>query len=307
VTAGIASHAGITPDALAKERSIAFALVADTAILVALVTVGVLGGSLTIMAEAIRGTLMAAIEAFSLLVLRRIHRGVLTDFEFGPGKLEQVANLAIGAGLLGGAIWIAVNAVEIVTGGRPVGTPFGLALAAILGAVNTYINVLAWDGMRRAAQGERSLIMQAQLNARIVKLISSLFVQLTMTIAAVSTDDVVVAWADAVGSFFVVGFIVVNAVRILRAGFPDIIDRAVEEQVQHAINRALARHFENYDRFHRVRSRRSGERVFVEVSLGFDGGLTMSEVDRRITALTATMRHEIAHADIAILASAHEA
>jgi cation diffusion facilitator family transporter len=303
----MASRVDITPDALAKERSILFALVADTSFLGAYVTVGILGGSLTIMAEAIRGALMTAIEAFSLLVLRRIHRGVLTDFEFGTGKLEQVANLAVGAGLLGGAIWIAVAAAAIVTGQRPVGTPLGLTLAAILGVINTYVNVLAWDSIRRVALGERSPIMQTQLKVRIVKLVSSLFVQVAMTIAALSTDDVVVAWADAVGSFFVVGFIVVYAVKILRAGFPDIIDRAVDDEVQNAIKRALARHLEDYDQLHRVRSRRSGERVFVEISLGFDGGLTMSEVNRRIAALTATMRQEIAHADIAVLASSHEA
>ena len=127
-----------------------------------------------------------------------------------------------------------------------------------------------------------------------------------MTVAAISTDDVVAIWADAVGSFFVVGFIVVNAIRMLRAGFPDLIDRAVEEEVQLAINRALAQHFDDYDRFDGVRSRRSSERVFVEVALGFDGRLTMTEVDRRIAALTATIEREIAHADVTVLVSSHE-
>jgi ferrous-iron efflux pump FieF len=301
------SREGIAPAALAKERSILFAVVADTSIFCVFVMVGIFGGSLTIMAETIRGGLMTAIEAFSLIVLRRIHRGLLTVFEFGPGKLEQVANLAMAAGLLGGAIWVAVDAVATITGQRAVGTPFGLALGAIVGALNTYVNLLAWDGIRRAAQGEQSLIMQAQLNTRIVKLVSSLFVQATMTIAAVSTDDVVVVWADAVGSFIVVGFIVGNAVKILRAGFPDIIDRAVKDEVQDVINRALARHFENSGRLLRVRSRRSGERVFIEISLGFDGRLTMSEVNRRIAALTATMEQEIAQADISVLASSHDA
>ena len=94
---------------------------------------------------------------------------------------------------------------------------------------------------------------------------------------------------------------------MLRDGFPDIIDQAVEETVQHAINRALARHFADYDRFEGVRSRRSGRRVFIEVALGFDGGLTMAEVTRRSAALSATMRGEIADADIAILASSHDA
>jgi hypothetical protein len=50
--------------------------------------------------------------------------------------------------------------------------PLGLALAAIVGALNAYINFLAWDRMRRAAAGESSLVMQGQVNARRVKLIA---------------------------------------------------------------------------------------------------------------------------------------
>jgi divalent metal cation (Fe/Co/Zn/Cd) transporter len=148
--------------------------------------------------------------------------------------------------------------------------------------------------------------MDGQLTARTVKLVSSLFVQLCLTVAALSTDDVIVAWADAIGALFVVGFIVVTAIGLLRVGFADLVDQAVEEKVQQAINRALARHFADYERFDRVRSRRSGRRVFIELALGFDSRLTMAEVDRRIAALTATLRGEIADADIAIQASSHD-
>ena len=297
----------ITREQRTREQAILFALIADVAILLVMTVVGLLGGSLTMMAESVRAWLMDAIEGFALVVMRRIHRGKLVGFEFGPGKLEQVANLAIAAGMLGGGVWIALGALALATGERPIGTPFGLALAAIVGAVNTSINLIAWDAVRRAARGEKSLIMQGQLTSRNVKLVSSLVVQLSLTVAAVSTDDVVAACADAAGALFVVAFIVVTAVGMLRDGFPDIIDHALEETVQQAINRALACHFGDYDRFDGVRSRRSGRHVFIEVALGFDSGLTMGEVTRRSAALSATMRSEIADADIAILASSHEA
>jgi divalent metal cation (Fe/Co/Zn/Cd) transporter len=301
-----AAQSSIAPEQRASERAIFLALVADAAILLFMTVVGLLGGSLTMMAESVRAWLMDAIEAFALLVMRRIHRGRLVGFEFGPGKLEQVVNLAIAVGMLGGGVWIALGAVALATGERAIGTPLGLALAAIVGAVNTYINLVAWIAVRRAARGATSLIMSGQLTARNVKLVSSLVVQLSLTMAAVSTDDLVIAWADAAGALFVVGFIVVTALGMLRAGFPDLVDRAVEETVQYTINRALARHFDDYARFDRVRSRRSGRRVFVEVALGFDGALSMEEVTRRVAALTATLRGEIADADITVLAQAHE-
>ena len=72
-----ATQSRLTPDQRTKERAILFALVADTAILLVITVVALLGGSLTLLAESVRGALMDAIEGFALVVMRRIHRGRL--------------------------------------------------------------------------------------------------------------------------------------------------------------------------------------------------------------------------------------
>ena len=150
----MASVPHVTSEQLAQEHSLRFALLADLGVLALFVPVGLLGGSLTIKAETIRFVLMMSIEIFAYSVMWRLHRGKLHDLEFGGGKLEQVANLVTGIGMLGGAAWIATKAMAIVGGHAEVGTPLGLALAAIVGALNAYINFIAWDGMRRAARGD---------------------------------------------------------------------------------------------------------------------------------------------------------
>ena len=93
----------LAPDQRAKERSVASAIVMDVAIVATFVTVGVVGGSFTLLADSIRAGLGVVLECFSYVVLRRIHRGVLVDLDYGTGKLEQVANLVIGASMLFGA------------------------------------------------------------------------------------------------------------------------------------------------------------------------------------------------------------
>ena len=286
---------------LAQERSIRFALLADIGVLALLVPVGLLGGSLTIKAEAIRFVLMMSIEIFAYTVMWRLHRGKLHDLEFGGGKLEQIANLVTGIGMLGAAAWIATKAMAIVGGQAAVGTPLGLALAAIVGALNAYVNFVAWDGMRRAAEGESTLVMQGQLQARRVKLICSLVVLFTMTAAALSTDNVVVASADAVGSVFVAVFMVLNGSEMLRTGIPDLLDRSAGKSVRDTVDRVLSGSADHYQRLDRIRSRRSGRVVFIEVVLSFEPGLTIAEVNRRIAALKEGMANEIEHADISIL------
>ena len=294
----------ISMEQQAEENSVQFALAADFGLATLLAVIGFLGGSLTITAEAIRGALMDLVELFSLIVLKRIHREELADMEFGTGKLEQVANIVIGAAMLSGALWIGSRIVAVLTGASAPGTPFGLAMAAVGGALNLYINFLSWDRVRHAVRAESSIIMQGQLRSRRVKLFSSLFVLVTMTVAATSTDDRVVAWADVLGSLFVVGFIVTNAYEMLSAGLIDLLDRSAGPKVRDAIDRALARHADDYGELARVRSRRSGRVIFIELALRFDPSLSLAQINQRIDALRQSLSREIEHADISVLALA---
>ena len=294
----------LTPEQHVKERSIVFALSADTAMLASIMLAGSLGGSLTLIAESIRGALILSIECFSYIVMRRVHRDSLFNLDFGTGKVEQIANLAIAAGMMIGALWVFWGVFEILAGAKNIGSPLGLTVAAMVAAVNTYVNVLAWDTIRRAARTGKSIIMQAQLRSRYVRVFSSLFVQVTMTIAAVSSDGVVSVWAEAIGSAFVACFILSNALDMARAGLPDILDRSVEEEVQVAINRALAQHFEQFALLGRVRTRRSGSTVFIELGLAYDPSLPIGEVARRVASLKNALLDGIDGSDVTIEATA---
>ena len=59
-------------------------------------------------------------------------------------------------------------------------------------------------------------------------------------------------------------------------------------------------------RLHRLRSRRSGRVVFIELALGFEPGLTIAEVNCRVEALKESLRREIENADVSVLALPQE-
>jgi divalent metal cation (Fe/Co/Zn/Cd) transporter len=294
----------LTDDQRTKEGSILFAIAMDTAMFILVLTAAVIGGSLTMLAEASRGGLGYMLECFTFLVLRRIHRGVLVDMEYGSGKLEQVANVMIGASMLIAAGWIGVGVLKIASGQRAIGTPAGLTFAAMVGMLNLYVNVLAWDAVRRAAAAKDSLIMEAQLTLRWVKMIASVVVIVSLTVAALSSDDVIVAFADGLGSLFVATYLVIESIAVLRSALPDLLDRSAGEHVRETVTRSLATHAGDYASMYGFRSRRSGRVTFIEIALGFDVALTMAEVNRRIEALKSTISEELGQAEVSIIASA---
>src|SRR5262249_59151066 len=106
------------------------------------------------------------------------------------------------------------------------------------------------------------------------------------------------------GSLFVAAFMVVNALGLLASGLGDLLDRSAGRAVRQAIDCALARHSGDYGQLARLRSRRSGRAVFVELALRFEADLSIAEVNRRIDSIKESLSHEIEHADISILALA---
>jgi divalent metal cation (Fe/Co/Zn/Cd) transporter len=85
---------------------------------------------------------------------------------------------------------------------------------------------------------------------------------------------------------------VINGSDMLRTGIPDLLDRSAGKSVRDTVDRVLAGSAGDFQRLDRVRSRRSGRVVFVEIVLSFEPGLTIAEVNRRIAALKQSMANE---------------
>lgn len=229
----------LTQEQRGRERALILVALLDGTLVCLLLAVGVFGGSLTCVAEALRGGLVDLVALVSLFVMRRLHRGTLSGFDFGTGKIEQLCSLAIAAALAVSAVWVAHDAVELALSEHSDATPLALTLAAVTGALNVCINVVAWDEVRRAARGRPSAIMHAQLRSRWTKLLSSLAVQVTMTLAAVAKDAMLAAMADAVGALVVCGVMAVAAKDLLADSLPDLLDRSMDSLARPALQQAM--------------------------------------------------------------------
>jgi ferrous-iron efflux pump FieF len=298
------SPVSLTAEQHAREDSVRLAIVMDISIAVAFVTVSVVGGSFTLLAETVRGMLGLVPEVFTYGVVRRIHRGTLRDFDYGTAKLEQIVSVAIGFSMLFAVVWIVRGGITILAGERELGTPFGLACAAVAGMLNLWINLVAWDSVRRVVRADDSPMMRAQLTVRWTKLLASVIIAVDLTVAALSTDPVVVALADGLGAFIVAAYMVMIAYQTLRDVLPDLLELAASQSIRLGVVRGLARHAGDYTELQNVRTRRSSQAAFVEIALAFDDSLSMAEVNRRIEALKATMREEVGEAEVTVLASA---
>jgi len=293
----------LTAEQAGREQALAKAAVLDFACVAMLLTLGIAADSLTNLAEGIRGGLMTLVDLVTLTVLRRLHRGTLAGFDFGTGKIEQLVSIGIALSLLGGALWVGIDAVETALTGHSDATPLGLSLAAVSGAINFFTNVVAWENVRQATRGRPSAIMRAQLRARTTKLFCSVVVQVAMTIAAVAKDPVIVAASDSVGALLVCGVMVWAAWELATRAVPDLLDRSTGHIAGPALERAADALPAGFS-LESFRSRGTPHALVLEVALACAPGTDVGMAQRAERSLAAALAVALPETQLSLVVQA---
>ena len=288
-----------------RERERAMFVGVSTGVLLGLsmLVTGVWSQSLTLLADSIRALLSTSLDICVLLVLRRIHRGQLGGFEYGHGKLENFLNLLVATGLVLAAIGlVGLGAMRFVRPPQP--PPFGPTVALFITSLNTVQNVLVFALLRRAARDGTSILINGQLRARVSKIAASATATTAILVSLVFQGQTIAVISDLTGMAVVVLVMLWTAFRMTEAALPHLLDRLLDEPQQDAINRALIRHFNAYDELLFVRTRRSGNTMFVDIGLGYEAHRTMGEVDRINQTISEEIKALIPGASVTVTATA---
>ncbi|MEM9240290.1 MAG: cation transporter, partial [Pseudomonadota bacterium] len=253
----------------------------------------ILSGSLTMLSESIRCLLMDIVEIYSYWMLRGVHRGQMHHFQFGIGKIEQFAWLVIGTALFLSGLWLALHVIQTVFESQHAPSPVGLAFAAVVNAINLMINSLSLYAIISASEQKESDIFRAQRRARALKTLTSAILQITLTIAAISSDPVVAKVLDGAGALLVAGIMSTTGGAMVARSLPDLLDAPLNDTVIKRILSAVAETAGSATDVAAVRTRRSRRFPQVEITLSHDNESSPRELRTRIREL----RHSIAGID----------
>ena len=271
-----------------KERSLLRAILLDLVAYIAIVIAAVSSGSLTVLAELLRATMLYTIEIIAFITMWRSHRGKFAEFEYGIGKIERVITILISGGLYFSAIYTFNSGIDRISHPTILPTP-AMIFAVIIASGNLCINLFCTGDFVRSNVKESSLILDSQIRSRLVKTISSAVVVIVLVTATWLPDPKASTLIDVVGALFAAGYMAVIGTQLLRESLPDLMDRALPERDQLMLLSVVAKNFDDFDQFDAIRSRRSGGRAYVDMDLQFDPNMPLYEVNRRCQAI----RHDI--------------
>jgi cation diffusion facilitator family transporter len=216
------------------------------------------------------------------------------------GKFENLTGIITGAVMFVSLILVFFTAVHRILYPAELvaeGALLGIGLMALGVCVNTWL----WIKNYRLAVKEPSPIMDSQWRLFRTKAFSdaSVLAALVLTMAFHGAG-----WAlyiDPLASFVIAGFLLQSGYRVISTSLPDLLDKTLDESLQMVIVRELALFFEEYTALHGVRSRRSGNHIYIELLLEFDGEKKMCEVQETINRIKASLEEKIPRSEVSIV------
>jgi cation diffusion facilitator family transporter len=231
---------------------------------------GILGNSYALIADAVESSTDVFASVVVWAGLRISQRPASEDYPYGYGKAEPLTVAIVALLLLGAAFGIATAAVrEIVT---PHHSPAPWTLAVLLGVV-VIKESLFRTVLKVSAETDSSLLAADAWHHRSDALTSAAaFIGISVALWGgpgwESADD----WA----ALLAAGIIGANGVRFLRLATQALMDRQPEPEVLVAILQA-AQAVPGVKALEKLRVRRAAERLYVDLHVQADPGLSLYE------------------------------
>lgn len=251
--------------------------------------------SLTIWANCLRVGLDFATSVFALYVTWQVLRDRREKFDYGLGKWENLSALINVVVMFVALIFLVTRAVHHLKHPEPItGTGPGFAIIIFFALVNLGL-LTRFSRLHRIAT---SPVVHAQLvlyrNATVAS-----FLSITALLGTwFAHNDWLAGYFDIFGAAVLAVLMIYGMVKLARQSLSALLDEAVEEALQIRIMRGLAESFLDYDQLHRIRSRRSGNRVFVELFLEFEPELPVRELLDRSARIKAQVEGTVPGAEV---------
>ena len=282
------------------ERFMRWTLILEIMFVAADGVAALLAGSILVWAELARSAVDVLFTFFSWLSLYLIGRASLHGYNYGLGKLENVASIGLGLAFLISSGFIVLGVTHRFRDLQALELTYVVPALLLAGIGIVVDSWLCWHS-HRLARRAHSPIMEATAWSYWQAIVGEAVVLLTLGLSVTFPGPRWILYLDPTFSLLVVGLMVYTAYGIVTSSVRDLLDSTIEESLQILILRCLAHHFHDYDNLHGIRSRRAGSRIFIELFLQFDSSSTMGKVQEAIDAMRRNIEGQIPRSTVSVI------
>lgn len=265
-----------------------------------IITVGAMiaASSSVLLADSLKTLLEFLAVLLSYIAIRRIHRGGSNYFEYGLHKLENLSSLLVSVIMFVCLAIIVVNAtLNILHPSHIAG--LGVWISMVAQVVYGIVNSLLYRKNRDLARREGSPMFQSQARLFLTKAMANGFILLSLSMSLLLARYPWSAYIDPLAALGVAGSILIPAMNIFSNSFYDLLDRTAEESHKLVILREFSPYVHMVG-LHEFRTRRAGKMVFIDLTLEFDGDISVHTACETIEKLRTSIERAVPYSKVSV-------
>lgn len=248
-------------------------IASSTAFILAVVKliVGILSGSVAVLASAIDSLLDVMISVFNFFALHQSEQPANKKFNYGYGKIQSLASLLEGTIIAISGAYILYEAIN-----KFISKEHILELSQTIGVMifSLIVTAMLVGFLHLMVKKSRNEVLQADLLHYKTDLFSNGAVLVSLGVIYLTGWQSV----DAILGIGVALYVMYGAWGVAKRGILNLLDRSVDEELLEKIKLTLSK--SPVSSYHGLKSRISGNTLFLEVHLVFDEDISLLDAHK---------------------------
>jgi len=230
-------------------------------------TIGILSGSISVLASAIDSVLDLIISAFNYFAINKAEQPADKDFNYGKGKIEALAAVIEGTVITMSGLFILYHAIKKAYIGDET-TLLGSSILVM--TISLVITIALVMFLNYVAKKTNNMVIKSDALHYKTDVLSNGAILISL-ILIYSTGFQII---DAIMGMIISVYIIYSAYEIIKEGVYILLDAALDEEVVTKIKDIITAQ-DGINDFHYLKTRKSANTNFVDVHLVFSDGISL--------------------------------
>ena len=238
-----------------------------TLLIVIKLFIGILSGSVAVLASAIDSVLDLIVSAFNYFAITKAEQPANKKFNYGKGKIEALAAVIEGTVITVSGLFIFYSAIKKAIYHEPIEHLDNSIIVMIVSLVLTIALVLF---LNYVAKKTRSMVVKSDALHYKTDVLSNGAILVSLILIQVTGFELI----DSIMGVVISIYIIHSAYEIIKDGVYILLDASLDEEIVEGIKNIILGEKEISD-FHYLKTRKSANTNFVDVHLVFSPGISL--------------------------------
>jgi len=238
-----------------------------TVLIIIKLFVGIMSGSVAVLASAIDSVLDLIVSAFNYFAISKAEQPADKKFNYGKGKIEALAAVIEGTVITVSGLFIFYTSIKKAIKSEPL-EYLGDSIVVMVVSLGLTIALVLF--LNYVAKRTRSMVVKSDALHYKTDVLSNGAILVSLVLIQVTGFEMI----DSIMGVIISIYIIHSAYQIIRDGVYILLDASLDEEMVEKMRNFILEEKEISD-FHYLKTRKSGNTNFVDVHLVFSPGISL--------------------------------